>query len=212
MRNIVLNTFAYAVNTPIVACDAGGEDAVFITDTSFFTHSSLLVQDENNDWYYFYWGASKTGSSSSAVPNMVSNSSSSAGGGNVCVICEKIELDIEGLSEREIIDQLNGVLAKDFQSDTTKFYYSGTYEEALYLKGDFTPAHATAIEYKTNAYKLVYDIFNNNCAHAALSLLKASYEKRMDQQAIKVISCALSKSKPSKIHKYLVKNITMLTK
>lgn len=212
MQNIILNVFAYAMNAPIVAYDAGGEDAVFITDTSSFTHSSLLVQDYNSDWHYFYWGASKEGSSNSAFSNMSSNSSSSAGAGNVCVIYERIELDIEGLSESEIIDQLNTTLTEDFQSDTSKFHYAGSYEKALYLKGDFTSSHTAALEYKRTASKLVYDILNRNCAHAALTLLKFSYEKQMNEQAIKIISRASRKIIPSRIHKYLVKNRSILTK
>ena len=86
MRSVLINVFIYAANTPIMAYDATGNDAVFITDTSSFTHSSLLIQDENNDWYYFYWGASKEGSMGNAFLNMGSNSSFFAGKGNVCYI------------------------------------------------------------------------------------------------------------------------------
>ena len=87
------------------------------------------------------------------------------------VIYEKIDVDIQDASETEIIEQLNSILAEDMMSDNPRFNYAGTYEKALYMKGDFTPSHEAANRCKSNAPKLTYSVTSLNCAHAALWVL-----------------------------------------
>ena len=207
MRNIITNVFSYSYNTPVVSCDKTGEDAILITDASSLTHSSLLIQDENYEWHYFYWGASKEGPSENATSNMASNSSSFSGSGNVCVIYEKIDINIQDISEDSILNEVNEILAEDMKTSNPKYKYTDTYDEALYLKGDFTTSHAEANRLKENANKLTYSLLLRNCAQAALGILMSSYRKRGDYYNIGVLDRAMWEILPSFVHKKVAKEL-----
>jgi RHS repeat-associated protein len=81
------NLFAYCCNQVLNTVDRNGKDAIWITDETGISHSSVLIQDAEGDWYYYYWGAA--GNNGSSGSSKMGSNASSGGMGNVCVIYEK---------------------------------------------------------------------------------------------------------------------------
>lgn len=136
------NLFTYCLNNPINCVDVDGKDAVLLYDDSFPGHIGALIQDESGSWLHFYWGTAK---------------------GWTRVVC-MFGIDVDPLSWN--IPYLGEIDLEQINMDGT---YAHTYEEMLYLKGDFSTSADLA---KETVEK--YNLYSNNCSQVTLRILAAS--------------------------------------
>ena len=170
------NLFEYCHNQISNTTDSNGKDAVWITDESRISHSSLLIQDAEGTWYYYYWGAAR-GTGSSGGVSMAWNASS-GGKGNVNVIYEQIEIDVGDKSSGMVLASLNEQLHTKEGLDI--YQYSSQYTSCIYIDGDFSKSHEMALSNRDNSEKLKYNLFNMNCVQSVADVVLASLDAATD--------------------------------
>ena len=166
------NLFAYCCNQVLNTVDRNGKDAIWITDETGLSHSSVLIQDDKGDWYYYYWGAA--GNNGSSGSSKMGSNASSGGMGNVCVIYEKIEITITDKNEEAILGSLNEILHTE--EGLKKYDYKNNYTSCIYLGWNYVKSHEMAIYLRDNAASQHYDLKNNNCVQSVADIVLASAE------------------------------------
>ena len=112
---ISCNMFAYCGNNPVIYGDDEGTDAVIVIDNNAAAgagHIGFLVQDEEGNWFHFYWGPYGDGGTTYCA---------------ITVSCVYPETWCKAYEGELSLSAINA-----------SGQYSGTYDEMIYLEGDFS--------------------------------------------------------------------------
>ena len=145
------NVFAYCANNPINYVDLLGEDAIWLQDKDEvvgFGHTGLLIQDDKGVWYHFYWGNTGTGI---------------FGKQKVTATLQKLTgFKYDGLSSLNDYLIKHGIYTPSDKKDTN----GNPYEDAIYIKGDFT----ASVKYADRLTR-DYNLITNNCVQLSIEVL-----------------------------------------
>lgn len=146
------NMFVYCLNNPCNHIDLLGSDAVILYDRNLPGHIGLLIQDKNGNWYHFYWGTPDNWTRYISILGFVSVP--------VLSWCVPYDGDIT------------------LSSINSKNQYSGTYDEMLYLNGDFSKS-LEEIQEEAKWYEADYwyNLYSANCSERSLRYLARSKTK-----------------------------------
>ena len=142
------NMFVYCLNRLTILADSEGTDAIIVIDNDAAVgagHIGFLVQDEDGNWIHFYWGPKgKVGTI-------------------FCVFVGVYPETWNHVYEGELtLDAINA-----------SGQYSGSYDDMIYLEGDFTESaeKTKKTSFWTNG---LYDLTTNNCSQVSLDILSKS--------------------------------------
>ncbi len=161
------NLFSYCNNNLVGYADYNGQDAIWITDMSGLSHTSLLIENNRQQWHYFYWGSGKI-----PFPLWTPN-----------FFLEKISTNniINKKKKTLSLSKLNNVL----RSLKGCKKYSGTYDKYFYISGNFYASISLFNRIKNSKINKVlptYNAFSVNCVWMSIELLRAgaiSYWKKI---------------------------------
>ena len=147
---ISCNMFAYCGNNPVIYGDDEGTDAVIVIDNNAAAgagHIGFLVQDEEGNWFHFYWGPYGDGGTIYCA---------------ITVSCVYPETWCKAYEGELSLSAINA-----------SGQYSGTYDEMIYLEGDFSESAEKTK--KTSVWtEGFYHLATNNCSQVSLRLLSES--------------------------------------
>ena len=156
-NSLKANLYTYCRNETTNYEDQDGYDAVWVTDMSGLSHTSLLLEDHKNNWQYFYWGSGMI-----PMPIWVPN-----------FFLERI--NVRGIINKNkktlTLSRLNNLLGKL----SGKKKYNGTYDRYIYIKGNFYNSIKVFQKMKSswiNKYLPTYNVFSVNCVWMCLELLR----------------------------------------
>ena len=160
-----LNLYAYCRNVPIHTKDIGGTDLIVITASegaANFGHTSVLIQDENDDWYYYYFGPN----ADAGYFGLALGITVDAG-----IIYEKISLKNDNPADVSFFSALTK-LTNELHDEAG--LGRQTYDRAIYLEGDYTNSHKTALEQKRQESSQKYNLYSNNCVLNSMKIIEAT--------------------------------------
>ena len=161
------NMFAYCLNNPVLFSDANGFDAIVLYDQDTLGHIGVMVQDSDGKWWHFYWG---TAGGKEGIPDRI-----------LCFFFVSVRSYTWCVEYKGRSIKINDINAAN--------QYSGQYEEAHYLKGDFSEC----VDMLKNPQG-DYNLYTQNCSQVSLGILASadSDYKEMLQKASTFMLPAIS--------------------